>query len=95
MEQINAIAKKSQQVVEVPKKVNARGIKNEISRISEKVLEHFKDSKAELITSAEQLHDYISRMIEVGIGSIDTETTGLDRLKDTIVGASLYYPGGV
>lgn len=95
MEQINAIAKKSQQVVEVSKKVNARGIKNEISRISEKVLEHFKDSHAELITSAEQLHDYVSNMIAVGIGSIDTETTGLDRLKDTIVGASLYYPGGV
>ncbi|MBR4881017.1 MAG: hypothetical protein IKU19_03735, partial [Clostridia bacterium] len=95
MEQINAIAKKSQQVVEVSKKVNARGIKNEISRISEKVLEHFRDSKAELITTAEQLHDYINRMIEVGIGAIDTETTGLDRLKDTIVGASLYYPGGI
>ena len=95
MEQINAIAKRTQQVTEVKKTQNARGLRNEISRISEKVIEHFKDSKAGLITTAEQLHEYISKMIEAGIGAIDTETTGLDRLKDTIVGASLYYPGGV
>ena len=95
MEQINAIAKQTQQSVEIKKTQNARGIRNEISKISEKVREHFKDSKAELITSAAELHEYIDKMIEAGIGAVDTETTGLNRLKDTIVGASLYYPGGV
>lgn len=97
MEQINAAAKKSKQLAEstTKKKTSAKSINSKIEAISAKVLEHFKDSKAELITTQEQLHDYITKMCEAGIGSIDTETTGLDRIKDTIVGASLYYPGGV
>lgn len=97
MEQINAAAKKSKQLAEntTKKKTSAKSINSKIEAISAKVIEHFKDSKAELITTQEQLHDYITKMCEAGIGAIDTETTGLDRIKDTIVGASLYYPGGV
>lgn len=93
---IMATAKKSKAPVKpAQKKVNTKTITAEIARISKEVIEYFKDSKAELITTKEQLHDYVSKMIEAGIGGIDTETTGLDRVHDTIVGTSLYYPGGV
>ena len=90
-----ATASRSQLIVEPNKQVNARSIKEQINSISEKVLEHFPDSKAELITSVEQLHTYIDHMILCGSGAIDTETTGLDRFKDHIVGWSLYFPDGV
>ncbi len=95
IEQINAAAKKSKQLAEPKKSMMSRSVTTELNQISENVKEYFKDSDAELITTQEQLHNYITKMIEVGIGGIDTETTGLDRLKDTIVGVSLYYPGGV
>lgn len=36
---------------------------------------------------------YIDKVIENGICSIDTETTGLDPLKDIIVGPGIYTPG--
>lgn len=97
MEQINAAAKRSKELAEAQSKPKGSGksINSQIASISEKVREHFKDSQAELISSIEQLHDYISNMITAGIGALDTETTGLDRVNDTIVGMSLYYPGGV
>lgn len=96
MEQINAAAKKCTQVTEPKKKkTSAKSINSKVDAMSAKVLEHFKDSNAELITSVDQLHDYITKMCAAGIGAIDTETTGLDRIQDTIVGVSLYYPGGV
>lgn len=96
MEQIQAAAKKSAQPKEpTKKKTSAKSINAKVDAISAKVLEHFKDSKAELISTPEQLHEYITKMCEKGIGAIDTETTGLDRIHDTIVGVSLYYPGGV
>ena len=95
MQQLQAAAKKSQLIVEPKKQVNARSIKDQIDSISAKVKSHFKDSKAELVSSVEQLHTYIDKMIICGIGSIDTETTGLNRIKDTIVGWSMYFPDGV
>jgi DNA polymerase I-like protein with 3'-5' exonuclease and polymerase domains len=94
-EQMMSAAKRSQQIAEPKKQVNARSIKEQINAMSEKVLEHFKDSKAELITTPEQLHTYIDHMIVCGIGAIDTETTGLSRINDTIVGWSLYFPDDV
>ena len=48
-----------------------------------------------LISSKQALHEYVDHCIKHGYAGIDTETTGLDRIHDTIVGASLYYPGGV
>lgn len=97
MAQIMASAEKSKKLEDPPPKtkVNAKNLSAKINEISAKVVEHFKDSKAELITTPEALHDYISKMLKAGIGAIDTETTGLDKIKDTIVGVSLYYPGGV
>lgn len=96
MEQINAVAAKSKEVL---KPVQAQGSvasrQHEIEKSSQEVLEYFGDSPAILITSRAQLHEYVLKAIESGYCGIDTETTGLDRIKDTIVGFSLYYPGGV
>ena len=97
IEDINSIAAKSKELTEKPKKKSGKvsSITNTLNEMSESVLKYFKDSEAILITSKEQLHDYVTKAIESGYAGIDTETTGLDRIKDTIVGASLYYPGGV
>lgn len=95
IEKINEVAAKSKETSAPPKATKGKSINTELNAITEKVLNYFKDSDAILITSVEQLHEYVDKFIEVGIGSIDTETTGLDRIRDTIVGSSLYYPGGV
>lgn len=96
MDEINAIAEKSKEVlkpIKVSKSVTSS--QQEIQQSTKAVLEYFKDSPAILITSKAQLHEYVLKAIESGYCGIDTETTGLDRTHDTIVGASLYYPGGV
>lgn len=67
----------------------------QLEEISKVVQEYFKDSKAVLVTSREQLHDYITDVIGTGECAIDTETTGLDLQRDTIVGTSIYHPNGV
>ena len=95
IEKINAVAAKSKEVLQPPKSVKSSSINNELNEISARVIEYFKDSPAVLIESSSQLHEYVSACIEAGYAGIDTETTGLDRIHDTIVGASLYYPGGV
>ena len=91
---INAVADKSPE----KNKTATSGKESSAStleQISREVSEYFKDSPAILITTQEELHDYITKCIEVGYAGIDTETTGLDRVHDHIVGSSLYYPGGV
>ena len=96
MDQINAVAAKSKEVlkpVQVSKSVTSS--QHEIDESTRAVLEYFGDSPAILISSVEQLHEYVLNAIEAGYCGIDTETTGTDRIHDTIVGASLYYPGGV
>lgn len=96
MDQINAVAAKSKEVlkpVQVSKSVVST--QHEIEESTRAVREYFGDSPAILISSVQELHEYVLKAIESGYCAIDTETTGLDRIKDTIVGASLYYPGGV
>lgn len=94
--QINEVAERSNQALTPPQKgTSVKGLNEELKRISAEVLEYFKDSPAILITDVVTLHEYVSKLIEAGYAGIDTETTGLDRAKDTIVGFSLYYPGGV
>lgn len=95
IDMINKVAEKSKEVLNPPKSVKTRSINQDLIDMSNKVLEYFKDAKSILITNVEQLHEYIDKVIEVGYAGIDTETTGLDRVKDTIVGSSLYYPGGI
>ena len=96
MDQINAVAAKSKEVlkpIKVSKSITTS--QHEIEESTKAVLEYFGDSPAVLISSVEELHDYVTKAIETGYCAIDTETTGLDRIHDTIVGCSLYYPGGV
>ena len=92
--QIDATAVKSEQPLKKTS-VNHKSINNDLNRISQEVLEYFKDSPAILIHNIQELHDYISNMIDAKYGALDCETTGLDRINDNVVGFSLYYPGGV
>lgn len=92
MEQIASIAAKSNETL-VPQKATSKSLVSDLESIEAEVIEYFKDSDAILITSADQLHDYVTKCIEFGYAGIDTETTGLDRIHDHIVGASLYVPG--
>jgi len=90
---INKVAEKSISILEPVSTVNTKSINDDLNAMSRQVIEYFQDSPAVLITSEESLHDYVDKCIEYGYAGIDTETTGLDRLKDHIVGASLYVPG--
>ena len=92
MEQINKVAVKSEEPLK-NKKATGRNVTAQIEEMSAAVLEYFKDSNSILITTQEDLHNYIDRCIEYGYAGIDTETTGLDRVNDYVVGASLYVPG--
>lgn len=91
---IQKSVQKSKQVLKPPKSTNTKSIANELNAISQSVIEYFQGSEAILITSKDQLHDYVTKVLEAGIAGIDTETTGVDRVEDWVVGASLYYPGG-
>ena len=95
MAKINQAVTRSKELVAPPPKVSTKSINSDLQRISQNVVDYFKDSNSILITSESELSDYIDKCIEAGYAGIDTETTGLDRIKDTIVGSSLYYPGGV
>lgn len=94
LQQINAVAEKAKNINEKPKSINTSKFNSELNQMSNEVLTYFKDSKAILITSIEQLHEYVDNLIDSGYAGIDTETTGLDLIRDYVVGASLYYPGG-
>lgn len=95
IDKINQVAERAKDSVQSPKKVNTKNITSDLNRISAQVQEYFKDSEAILIHNREELHEYVTNLIKSGYAGIDTETTGLDRQHDTIVGSSLYYPGGV
>lgn len=90
---VNRTAGKTPQVMVKP--VSVTGLKGKLDKISNEVRNYFADSEAILISTAESLHNYIDSVIEAGVAGIDTETTGLDRINDTMIGASLYYPGGI
>lgn len=94
MDKINKAAEQSNSALQSPKSsMKSSSVVDKLNEISKEVVEYFKDSTARTVTTKEELHEYVSRLIDFGIAGIDTETTGLDRIKDTIVGASLYYPG--
>ena len=90
--QINAIAAKSKELVPQEKPVST-SVTDTINAMSQEVMDYFKDSPAKPVTTVEDLHDYVSACIEYGYAGIDTETTGLDRIRDYVVGWSLYTPG--
>lgn len=92
MDKIQKVAVKSSQPLTQAKTVN-KSVNKDLKAMSDTVIEYFKDSPAILITNKEDLHDYIDKCLAYGYAGIDTETTGLDRVRDYIVGASLYVPG--
>lgn len=95
LDEINRVAAQSAELGKVNKQVKARGLSDGLADMSARVEEYFSDSEAILISDVADLHEYVSDVIEAGYAGIDTETTGLDRVKDYVVGASLYVPGGV
>lgn len=92
-DKINQIAAKSNQEAEQTASINAKSMNDDLNRMSKQVEEYFKDSQAILITDIQELHKYVDKCIETGYAGIDSETTGLDRIHDYIVGFSLYTPG--
>jgi len=71
------------------------GIMGRISTINAFVEKNLGDFKEEslIIQDVDVLHNYISKCIENNVIAIDTETTGLDPLVDTLVGICIYTPG--
>lgn len=57
----------------------------------EKNLSEYKD-KVTFLRSEDLVEEYITKCIDNGVISIDTETTGLDCLLDEVVGSCLYTP---
>lgn len=94
IDQINAVAEKSKSLQESKSNSKVKSVNTDLNNMMAEVSKYFHDSEAILISDKSSLHSYIDNMIAAGIGGIDTETTGLDRCRDTIVGVSLYYPGG-
>lgn len=93
IDKINKVAAQSKEVLAPPKQTKPKSVNNELIEMSAKVEEYFKDSDALLISSKEMLHEYVDHCIQFGYAGIDCETTGLDRVHDTLVGVSLYAPG--
>lgn len=92
---IEAVATKAVQALQPASPgVAVRSVREKINSMQDEVVSYFKDSEAELITTEERLHEYVTDLIASGFAGIDTETTGLDRYNDHVVGSSLYYPGG-
>lgn len=94
---IAAVAQASNETLNNPKKsvvASPSKAEDELRRISAEVQAHFQDETvaSEVIWDIDTLNSYIDKCIQFGYAGIDTETTGLDRIRDTIVGASLYVP---
>ena len=64
---------------------------NDARMIVEEKLGRYKDDYI-VIRDIDSLADYITKSIENDVIAIDTETTGLDPISDTIVGVCLYTP---
>ncbi len=92
IDKINETAAKSKAVLKPPKAKSSSKF-NSLDTVIKEVKDYFADSKAIIIRDRETLHEYVTGIINAGIAGIDTETTGLDKMHDEIVGASLYYPG--
>ena len=63
----------------------------EIQQMVEKHLGKYKD-KYQIIQDEDILNEFVDAVIDNGIISIDTETTGLDPMLDTIAGVCVYTP---
>ena len=64
---------------------------NQIKAMVAKYLGGYEE-ETQLITTYEDLLDYLKEAVNQGVISIDTETTGLDPMLDKIVGLCIYTP---
>lgn len=74
--------------------ISGNALKDAVARartLSTRILGHVLD-RLELITEEAKLEQYVDKMIEDGIGSIDVETDGLDTIHDELAGVCLYSP---
>ena len=94
-EQDNKLAKKSNTSRKVQTTVRGGNSLlaqiNQIKAMVEKHLGQFKDDYV-IIRNQDELHDYFAKCVNNGVVAIDTETTGLDPILDSIVGLCLYTP---
>lgn len=83
--------------ISVPTNTKATGpnLLQTIQKVKESMDTYLGDKKDnyELITTTMRLVSYFDHIIENGIYSVDTETTGLDPMQDRMVGFSVYTPG--
>jgi len=90
-----AVAKKSKSKLSATTTVRGGsgllGQINQIKAMVEKNLGQFKDDYL-VIRTVDDLAKYIDEVIKNGVVAIDTETTGLDPILDSIVGLCLYTP---
>lgn len=70
------------------------GLLDRIATINSMVDKHLGKYREEyqIIQTEEALHEFVDNVIDCGIVSIDTETTGLDPMQDTIAGICVYSP---
>ena len=93
-EQDKAVVGKVKSKIKAPTTVKGSGMLGQISQIKatvEKNLGKYKDDY-EIITTEEDLDVYFQQCTLNGVISIDTETTGLDPILDSIVGLCIYTP---
>lgn len=90
-----AVAKKSKSKLSATTTVRGGsgllGQINQIKAMVEKNLGQFKDDYL-VIRNQDELHDYFIKCGSNSVIAIDTETTGLDPILDSIVGLCLYTP---
>ena len=72
------------------KQLKASATISDFSSIRNKLKNHL--GEYDTITDFETFHSYIDTVIDFGYCAIDTETTGLDCIQDSIVGFSMYHP---
>lgn len=93
---INKTAKQSTKLLDPKAKSTKsnKSITSQLEQIYANLTKYFADSEAILIKDEQQLDEYVDKAIDEVYVGIDTETTGLDRQNDTIVGMSLYFMNG-
>lgn len=92
----SAIAKKSKTLVKKPQTIHRGGdLYGKIREIVATVEKYLGDKKDNfcLITDPDELHQYIDCCVSNGYISIDTETDGLDPLRNQLAGICIYTYG--
>ena len=93
-EQDKAVASKSKTKSRATTTVKGSGLLGQINQIKATVETHlgkFKDDDI-IINEEYKLHNYLVECVHNNVISIDTETTGLDPILDSIVGLCIYTP---